>query len=204
MQNRAFVVVVALLGCAVIPAKMAGQSSKAAQVFKANGDSAFANLPGATVNGFGVRTTVQVSRDSAGNTSLLLRVFDGVPPNRTTYFLSGPIPSTDFVLASDLSSATLNTTINTSPGHFDNADIGSVAGLVISLTWSSDLFGSLVDTSVQTEKSGTSPPQSFRETFHQNGPHADGSVSGMFGSFVVAGAGGSLDRNRTIDVVQEK
>ena len=131
--------------------------TKVHEVFKAKGTGANTVVPidGVSVNGIGDAMFLEVFQDPAsGDTSLFFRVIsrpNGID-NRTTYFVGGAIPSADFVIAPDLSSATLNTTINTSPGQFDNAELGPIVGLVINLTWSPDSFGHLVTTSRFTER----------------------------------------------------
>ena len=124
-------------------------------VFKAQGSSANAFLGGLSINGIGDATSIDVFQNlQTGETSVLLRVFsfpNGFD-NRTTNFVFGTIPSDDFIIAPDLSSATLNTAINTSPGNFDNADVGPIVGVVINLTWSPDAFGHLIVTSKFSER----------------------------------------------------
>src|SRR5215472_12702523 len=119
-MNRAIVVTVFLLLTA-LPHPAQGQKPINQQVFKAQGSNVNTFLQGVSVNGIGNGVFLEVFQDQqTGQTSLLLHVFSFFSGNNhTEYFLSGVIPSSDFVIASDLSSATLNTTINTSPGQFD-------------------------------------------------------------------------------------
>jgi hypothetical protein len=132
-------------------------------------------------------------------TSLLLHVFALYGDNNhTEYFLSGVIPSNDFAIAPDLTSATLNTIINTSPGQFD-ADIGGIVALVIDLTWSPNASGHRVVTS--SFSSGIPGHINFSETFHQDGKQAFGPMSGTFGAFDIDGLG-ELNENRSIDIVR--
>jgi hypothetical protein len=174
------------------------------EVFKAQGFNANTFVEGVSVNGIGNAMFLEVFQDPAtGDTSLFFRLiswpngFD----NRTEYFVAGAIPSADFVIAPDLSSATLNTTINTSPGQFDNAELGPISGLVINLTWSPDSAGHLVVTLRFTERiPGTTI--GHWETFHQNGPRAFGPMTGTFGDFTLQSLG-ELNKNRSIVIVRD-
>ena len=194
----------ALVSLLCLAASAANAQEKFHEVFKAKGTNANTFLEGVSVNGIGDAMAFEAFQDPiTGDTSLFLRVFsfpDGFG-NRTQYFLDGAIPSADFVIAPDLSSATLNTTINTSPGQFDNVELGPIAGLVINLTWSPDSVGHLVVTSRFTERiPGTTI--GHWETFHQNGPRAFGPMSGTFGDFTID-AFGELNENRSIVIVRD-
>ena len=203
MKKCAYALFALGLLCAFAPSAVNATPPTTVTIFHGRGASATVFLGGVGINGIGTRTVVTVVRDdTTGDTSLSLSPRSGPAPNRTVYFATGTIPSSDFVLAPDLSSASLNTVVNTSPGQFDNADLGPISNLVISLTWTSDAFGTLVDTSTFNESTGDTPPQTFRETYHQNGPHAEGSVSGSFDGIAISNQFGSLDQNRSVDVVR--
>jgi hypothetical protein len=178
-----------------------GQKPITQQVFKAQGNNANTFLQGVSVNGIGNAVFLEVFQDQqTGQTSLLLHVFAFYGDNNhTEYFLSGVIPSSDFVIAPDLTSATLNTTINTSPGQFDDPDIGAIVGLVIDLTWSPNASGHRVVTS--SFSSGIPGHINFSETFHQEGKQAFGPMSGTFGGFDI-NLFGELNENRSIDIVR--
>ena len=192
----------ASLLCLVASAANAQEPTRFHEVFKGQGTNANTFLDGVSVNGIGNATGLEVFQDPAtGDTTLFLRIVSFGSENRTVYFVDGPIPSADFVIAPDLSSATLNTTVNTSPGQFINDDLGPIVGLVINLTWSPDSFGRLVVTSRLTERiPGTTI--GFWETFHQNGPRAFGPLSGTFGDFTVDWFG-ELNKNRSIVIVRD-
>jgi hypothetical protein len=153
------------------------------EIFKGEGTNANTFLDGVGVNGIGTAMFLDVFRDSkTGDTFLLLRVIAHSErgSNSTTHWLFGAIPTTDFVIDSDLRLATLNTTINTSDGQFDNADIGPIVDLAISLTWTLDSWGQRVVTSRFFERiPGTTI--GHWETYHQNGPRAFGPMTGTFG-----------------------
>ena len=200
---RSAIPIVSLLWC-VVGAANAQEPTTFHEVFKAQGTNANTFLEGVSTNGIGNAMFLEVFQDPAtGDTSLFLRVIswpNGID-NRTTYFVGGVIPSADFVIAPDLSSATLNTTINTSPGQFDNAELGPIVGLVINLTWSPDSAGHLVVTSRFTERiPGTTI--GHWETFHQNGPRAFGPLTGTFGDFTIEWFG-ELNENRSIVIVRD-
>ena len=101
----------------------------------------------------------------------------------------------------DLRFATLNTTINTSAGQFDNVDIGPIVDLVISLTWTPDSWGQLVVTSRFFERI---PGTTIRhwETYHQNGPRAFGPLTGSVGDFPIEWYG-ELNANRSILIYRD-
>jgi hypothetical protein len=200
MKTRA-IVVTAFLLLAALSHPAQGQKPINQQVFKASGFNVNTFLQGVSVNGIGNAVFLEVFQDpQTGQTSLLLHVFAFYSGNNhTEYFLSGAIPSGDFVIAPDLTSATLNTTINTSPGQFDDPDIGAIVGLVIDLTWSPDASGhGVVSYSFST---GIPGQISYSETFHQNGKKAYGPMSGTFGTFDIDWFG-ELNENRSIDIVR--
>ncbi|MEW6128689.1 MAG: hypothetical protein AB1757_16740 [Acidobacteriota bacterium] len=186
------------------------QSPNAAQIFKAKGQSAFAVLQNIEINGTTYpRVNLTVTHDSnSGTTRLLLQVFDGnLAGNATRHNLSGAIANSDFVLAADLSSATLNTIISTSGNNFNNLEVGAVSNLAINLAWNADAIGTVVDTFVfNVNPVGSN--QGFRETFHQNGPHAECTVTGAVDdgndgmNVNTINSFGSLDSNRAIDISQ--
>jgi hypothetical protein len=178
-----------------------GQKPITQQVFKAQGNNANTFLQGVSVNGIGNAVFLEVFQNpQTGQTSLLLHVFAFFGDNNhTEYFLSGAIPSNDFVIAPDLTTATLNTIINTSQGQFDDPDIGGIVGLVIDLTWSPNASGHRVVTS--NFSSGIPGHINFSETFHQDGKQAFGPMSGTFGAFDIDGFG-ELNENRSIDIVR--
>ena len=190
--------------CLVASAANAQEPTRFHEVFKAQGTNAGVFLEGVSVNGVGDAIALEAFQDPAtGDSSLLIRVFS-FPigfANRTDHFLRGTIPTADFVIAPDLSSATLNTTINTSPDQFDNAEVGPIAGLVINLTWSPDSFGHLVVTSRFTERIPRTTIGHW-ETFHQNGPRAFGPMFGTFGDFTIDNLG-ELNKNRSIVIVRD-
>ena len=111
--------------CLVASAANAQAPTRFHEVFKGQGTNANTFLDGVSVNGIGNAMALEAFQDPATkDTILFLRVISfstgsGTP---TVNFLDGAIPSADFVIEPDLSSATLNTTINTSPGQFDNAE----------------------------------------------------------------------------------
>ena len=183
---------------------LSAQAPKSPQIVKAQGQTAFAFLPAPiNINATNYRINLFVIRDATtGNTMLSLRAITGSGGNRTLRFVTGTIPSSDFILAPDLTSASLITTISTSGSNFNNAEVGAFS-LSISLSWSADLIGDSVDTFVFTERAIGSPKTSFRETFHSNGPHSDCTVTGTVGGATI-NSFASLDDNRTIDIVQSK
>ena len=110
----------ASLLCLIASAANAQEPTRFHEVFKGQGTNANTFLDGVSVNGIGNATGLEVFQDPATkDTRLFLRIVSFGSENRTVYFVDGPIPSADFVIAPDLSSATLNTTINTSPGQFN-------------------------------------------------------------------------------------
>jgi hypothetical protein len=191
----------AFLLLAVLPHQAQVQKPITQQVFKAQGNNVNTFLQGVSVNGIGNGVFLEVFQDpQTRQTSLLLHVFAFYGGNNhTEYFLSGVISSDDFVIAPDLTSATLNTTINTSPGQFDDPDIGGIVGLVIDLTWSPNASGHRVVTS--SFSSGIPGHINYSETFHQNGKQAYGPMSGTFGTFDIDWFG-ELNENRSIDIVR--
>jgi len=170
-------------------------------IFRAQGNNANAFLDGVNINGIGNAVALDVFQDQqTGETSVVLRVFTFYAGgNRTDYFLVGSIPSTDFVIAPDLSSATLTTTVNSSPGQFENPDIGPIAGLVIDLTWSPNASGHRNESF--NFSSGIPGHINFAEKFHQNGTQAYGAMTGSFGAFAIDWFG-ELNENRTLDIVR--
>jgi len=173
-------------------------------IFRAQGNSAAVFLQGVSVNGIGDAVALDVFQDpQTGDTSLVLHVFAFYAGgNSTEYFLRGSIPSADFAIAPDLSSATLNTTINSSPGgQFDDPDIGPITGLVIDLTWSPIAFGHRNISS--NFRSGIPGQISYSETFHQNGKQTFGPIAGSFGPFQIdLPYNGELNENRFLDIVR--
>jgi hypothetical protein len=177
-------------------------------VFRGRGETALAILFNVDINGtIYPRVQVTVVRDVASsNTTLIINAFE-VPttfPNRTVHRLAGPIPTADFVLASDLTSASLNTTISTSGNNFNNAEVGPLVNYAIDLNWSADTLGNLVDTFVFNGRTVGNPGAAYRETFHQNGPHAEGPVTGMMGPTTITSGFGTLDANRSFDIFQPR
>jgi hypothetical protein len=138
-----------------------------------------------------------------GDTFLLLRVI--VHPERglisTTHWLFGAIPTTDFVIDSDLRLATLNTTINTSDGQFDNANIGPIVDLAISLTRTPDSWGQRVVTWRFFERIPETTIGHW-ETYRQNGPRAFGPMTGTFGDAEIEWYG-ELNRNRSVLIYRD-
>jgi hypothetical protein len=208
MKKQTVVATVLLFLAAALPPSAQGQPPTGHEtpptdhtIFKAQGFNVNTFLEGVSVNGLGSGVFLEVFQDpQSGDTSLLLHVFAFYPGNtHTEYFLSGTIPSTDFVIAPDLSSATLTTTINSSPGQFDDPDIGPIVGLVINLTWAPDAFGHRNVSS--NFRSGIPGHISFEETFHQNGKVRFGPMSGSFGTFEIQWFG-ELNENRTLDIVR--
>lgn len=193
-------------------AGMIAQPTKAdaPDTIRGSGQTATASIGVAAINGVDYRVSLTVLRDVAsGTTTLIIQAVLPVPavpgnPNVTRYTLRGRIASSDFTVAPDLTSATLSTTISTDTTnhYFDNAGVGFIAGLTINLTWTSDTIGNLVDTSVFNGRTVGNPGFAYRETYHQNGPHAEGVVAGTFGTTTVTDRFGTLDANRSFDIFQ--
>lgn len=202
------IIAVLLFGLFVAGSSLRSSRADAPDVFRGRGESALATMFNVDINGtIYPRVQLNVFRDVAsGNTTLVINAFE-IPttfPNRTVHRLAGPIPSADFVLASDLSSAALNTVVTTSGNNFNNAEVGPLAGYAISLSWSADTIGNLVDTYVFNGRTVGNPGAAYRETFHQNGPHAEGGVTGMMGPTTITGAFGTMDANRSFDISQPR
>jgi len=185
------------------------QSPNAAQVFKAKGQAAFTVLSNVEINGTTYfRINVFVTRDvNTSSTRLMLVAFEGNPINNnvTRNNITGTIPDSDFTLAPDLSSANLSTVINTVGNQFNNTRVGPISNLAISLNWTAEAIGTLVDTFV-INVTPVGSADGFRETFHQNGPHAEGVVTGTVDdgndgvNVNTINSFGSLDSNRSIDI----
>ena len=180
----------------------------APDVVRGKGEAALAVVFNVDINGTVYpRVQVNVFRDVAsGDTSLIINAFE-VPTtfsNRTVHRLAGPIPSSDFVLASDLTSGSLNASISTSGNNFNNAEVGPLVNYAIDLDWSADTIGNLVDTFVFSGRTVGDPGAAYRETFHQNGPHAEGPVTGTMGPTTITNGFGTLDANRSFDIFQPR
>ena len=202
------IIAVLTFGLLIAGSSLLQTRADAPDVFRGRGESALAILFNVDINGtIYPRVQLNVLRDVASNsTTLIINAFE-VPTtfgNRTVNRLAGPIPSAAFVLASDLTSGSLNTIVNTSGNFFNNADVGPLVNYGISLSWSADTIGNLVDTSVFNGRTVGNPGAAYRETFHQNGPHAEGGVNGMMGPTTVTGAFGTMDANRSFDIFQPR
>lgn len=202
------IIAVLMFGLFVAGSSLRLSRADAPDVFRGRGESAFAVLFNVDINGtIYPRVQVNVFRDVASsNTTLIINAFE-VPttfPNRTVHRLAGPIPSANLFLASDLSSASLNAVVNTSGNFFNNAEVGPLVNYAISLNWSADTLGNLVDTFVFSGRTVGNPGAAYRETFHQNGPHAEGAVSGMMGPTLISSGFGTMDANRSFDIFQPR
>jgi hypothetical protein len=179
---------------------------QAAQLFKGEGTTAAAVLGEQLINGNSYSVIVDVITDQATDTTTLLlrlrQLYTG--GNRTDYWLQGTIPSVDFSVAADLSSATLNTVVNSTATDFNDPDVGSIVGLTIDLTWSATAIGKIVDNEVFDSKDVGSSQTSTHEIYHSVGPHADCTVDGSFAGLAIAGAAGSLDKDANLVVYQTK
>lgn len=197
-----------IAGVLVSGAILKSSSADAPDVFRGKGESAFAVMFNVDINGMIYpRVQLNVFRDaSSGNTNLVINAFE-VPngfQNRTVHRLAGPLTSANFVIASDLSSASLSTVLSTSGNAFNNAEVGPLVNYGIDLDWSADTIGNLVDTSVFNGRTVGNPGVAFRDTFHQNGPHAEGGVTGMMGPTTITSAFGTMDANRSFEIFQPR
>ena len=144
---------------------------------------------------------VNVVRDNLTGADLLIIRFTAQVPNHTTYNISGPLPSGALTIAPDLSSATLNTVINTDAGQpFYNPYIGPISGLAINLTWTADMLGKMIDTWNFSYQNGS---YYYHETNHMTGPHAECTVSGVIGENQLDAIYGFIDQNRISTIARE-
>lgn len=197
-----------MAGLLVSGAMLKSSSADAPDVFRGKGESAFAVMFNVDINGTVYpRVQLNVLRDvSSGNTNLVINAFEvpNVFQNRTIHRLAGPIPSANFILAPGLTSASLSTVLNTSGNSFNNSEVGPLVNYAIDLDWSADTIGNLVDTSVFNGRTVGNPGVAFRDTFHQNGPHAEGGVTGMMGPTSITSAFGTVDANRSFEIFQPR
>jgi hypothetical protein len=206
-RNRLLIVA---LTCGFLAAGsiLKSSSADAPDVFRGKGESAFAVMFNIDINGtIYPRVQINVFRDvSSGKTNLVINAFEvpNVFQNRTIHRLAGPIAGANFVLAPDLSSASLSTVLNTSGNAFNNAEVGPLVNYGIDLDWSADTIGNLVDTSVFNGRTVGNPGVAFRDTFHQNGPHAEGGVTGTMGPTNITSAFGTIDANRSFEIFQPR
>jgi len=205
--NRLFIVVL-LLGLLAAGYTLRSSSADAPDVFRGSGETAMATVFNVNINGtIYPRANVLLFHDAGASDALLIiQVFE-IPTdleNSTRHRLTGPISSSDFVLASDLTSGSLNTVVSTSGSAFNNVAVGPLVNYGINLNWSSDTIGNLVVTSVFNGSSVGDPGAAFRDTVHQNGPHAEGGVTGIMGPSTITIGFGTLDSNRTFEIFQPR